>query len=45
MSDGAIFVFRVVGTLFLLGQLTIVAMSKVREEEDLNQDHLRPRQR
>jgi hypothetical protein len=40
MSDGAIFVFGVVGTLLLLGPLTIVAISEVREEEDQNQDQL-----
>lgn len=39
MGGGAIFVLGVVRTLFLLGPLTIVAISEVREK-DQNQDHL-----
>lgn len=40
MSDGFIFAFGLVATLFTLGPLTIAALSEVRGKDHQNQDHL-----
>ncbi len=43
MSDGFIFIFGLVATLFTLGPLTIAAISEVRNKDHQDQDSLEDR--